>query len=104
MRRFFFLAAFTSPQEGPSCMPIFPFDKVEVVQGTTSIYPPAPADTCIVSVECQEHTAIVDLVVTEDPLWPSQKAMLLSRLEPQMESARAEMAALYPYLGVEDYA
>ena len=101
MKRYHFLANFTSPQEGPDFMPVYPFDKVEVVQGDQTIYPPAPADTCIVSVECQEHTSIADME-NEDPLWGAQRAMLLAPLETAMAAAVVEMSETYPYLGVED--
>ena len=82
-------------------MPTFPFDKVEVVQGDQTIYPPAPESTCIVSVECQEHTAIADQE-SEDPLWPTQRAILLAPLEAEMAEAVAQMSERYPYLGVEN--
>jgi len=100
VRRYHYLADFTSPQEGPDFTPIAPFDKVEVVQGDKSIYPTG-ADTCIVSVECQEHTAIADFENT-DPLWASQRAMLLANLEPKMDAAAQKLAETYPFLGVED--
>lgn len=101
MRRYRFLAHFTSPQNGPEFDPVQPFDKVEVVQGDVTIYPPSPEDTCIVSVECQEHTRIAD-IESDDPLWPSQRAMLLAPLESAMAEAVAAMSERYPYLGVED--
>lgn len=101
MKRYHFLASFASPQEGPDFMPTFPFDKVEVVQGDVSIYPPTPQNTCIVSVECQAHTATADQD-SEDPLWPTQRAMLLAPLEAEMAEAVTAMSEQYPYLGVED--
>lgn len=104
MRRYVFIAEFASPQEGPDCTPIAPFDKVEVVQGEGSVYPPAPENRCLVSVECQEHTMLSDLVENDDPMWPTQKALLLAPLEEAMEAARVQMAELYPFVGVEDYA
>jgi hypothetical protein len=101
MRRYHFLAPFSSPQEGPDFTPLHPFDKVEVVQGDKSIYPPQPESTCIVSVECQEHTAIADFENT-DPLWASQRAMLLANLEPKMDVAAEALSYEYPFLGVAD--
>lgn len=101
MRRYHFLAHFSSPQDGPTFEPVQPFDKVEVVQGDGTIYPPAPEDTCIVSVECQEHTRIADME-SDDPLWPSQRALLLSPLESEMQAAVEKMSEHYAYLGVED--
>lgn len=101
MRRYHFLAPFASPQEGPDFMPVPPFDKVEVVQGDQTIYPPAPESTCIVSVECQAHTAVADQD-SDDPLWPTQRAMLLAPLEAAMTEAVTQMSERYPYLGVED--
>lgn len=101
MRRYHFLADFASPQEGPEFTLVAPFDKVEVVQGDKSIYPPQPEHTCIVSVECQEHTAIADFE-SADPLWPSQRSMLLANLEPKMAVAAEALSYEYPYLGVED--
>lgn len=101
MRRYHFLAPFASPKEGPDFMPVHPFDKVEVVQGDQTIYPPVPESTCIVSVECQEHTATADQE-SEDPLWPTQRAMLLAPLEAAMAEAVAQMSERYPYLGVEN--
>jgi hypothetical protein len=100
MRRYHFLAPFTSPQDGRDFELIAPFDKLEVVQGDKSVYPKG-ADTCIVSIECQEHTVIADFENT-DPLWPSQRSMLLANLEPKMDVAAQKLAETYPFLGVED--
>lgn len=90
MRRYIFAAEFASPQEGPRFDLVPPFDKCEVVQGDATVYP-AP-DTCLVSIECQQHTALVDAT---DP-------DALADLEAAMEAARADLATRYSYIGQED--
>lgn len=51
MLRYACLVSFTSPEAGPDMPPLpFPFDKWEVLQTESAIYPPAPEKECIVLV------------------------------------------------------
>lgn len=99
MRRYIFAAEFASPQEGPRFDLVPPFDKCEVVQGDATVYP-AP-DTCLVSVECQRHTALVDATDTDGAQIPPDPDALAD-LEAAMEAARADLATRYSYIGQED--
>lgn len=95
MLRYYFTARFTDPLRGPEFAPLAPFDKVEVVQAESSPYP-AP-DTCMVSVECQAHTALVEV---EEGQTPDSEAV--AALEALMDAAVLAMSGSHAYLGKED--
>jgi len=113
MIRYFYLADFASPADGPVFDLIPPFDKLEVVQGSTP-YPPNSEKQVIVMVECQRHTALAKMLVDGEAaflaagvkeaveLVPIRNG--LSILEGQMRDAALKLAESYEYLGVEEYA
>jgi len=113
MVRYHFLADFESPERGPALSLVPPFDKYEVVQGS-SVYPPSPETQVIVAVECQEHTRGREALLeaerafaeagAADPAALDGLRNEISALETAMRAAALALSESYEYLGVEEYA
>lgn len=106
MKRYLFLANYDGdPTKGYDFDVIAPFDKTELVQPDIGdLYPAAPVDIVLISIECQEHTQIADYVPeVDDPMWATQRTLLLAPIESAMHIALEELKAKYTFVGEIDY-